>query len=448
MVTDIRYQAKNRQGGRGAVSDKPPQYSPASWKGVPFYCDSSSDEFGRRGDLYEYPLSNDVAYKDLGRKARRFKVEGWLLGAAQLQINLTREMATKAEDPEPGILVHPIHGEQRVACVTLSMTQDYRKDKKRTRLSFEFVEAKASNAPSRVGESPDSVFNSGSQAVTASKELGKDHWTPGTYDLGAAQEFSANFATQTLGAGSVMYGAAGGSIMTQLDAQSLLERANSMQQPVFTPAPTTSGGGAGAARAFSSGTPPAQQRGSSYVSLAQPAAFLAIVDPLDYAAAIVRALFIDALERLKDFNAFVVQKTEQLPYSASLQALVMTTRLIIAREMAVTMIMRDYKTIKEALDDLDLIMAMYDEEEEEATKRCDDVLVAAIRHARATAAEAILARNIRKPGITEFAVDGFWPSLVVAQKLYGNGQRYEDVENYNPTMLSFWMGRYCIAPAR
>ena len=119
-----------------------------------------------------------------------------------------------------------------------------------------------------------------------------------------------------------------------------------------------------------------------------------------------------------------------------------------AREMAVAMTMRDYPTVKAALDDLDLIMAIYDEEEEEATRRCDDVLVAAISSARAMAAEVILARNIRKPGITEFPVDGLWPSLVVAHKLYANGQRYQEVEDYNPTMLNWWMGRYVIAPSR
>jgi prophage DNA circulation protein len=69
-----------------------PVYLDASWKGVPFFVENSADEFGRRGDLYEYPLSDDIGYKDLGRKARRFKVEGYLIGTDQ--VGLTQEMAS------------------------------------------------------------------------------------------------------------------------------------------------------------------------------------------------------------------------------------------------------------------------------------------------------------------------------------------------------------------
>src|SRR5215475_9877075 len=60
-------------------------YLHASYNGVEFFVETSSDEFGRRGDLYEYPLSDDTGYKDLGRKARRFKVEGYLIGADQVE---------------------------------------------------------------------------------------------------------------------------------------------------------------------------------------------------------------------------------------------------------------------------------------------------------------------------------------------------------------------------
>src|SRR5262245_20532788 len=133
-----------------------PFYLPASWKGVPFSVESSSDQFGRRGDSYEYPLSNDVGYKDLGRKARRFKVEGYLIGSDQvLKTNL---MKFAAESSEPGLLVHPMYGPQIVACVTLTANADYKKDKKRTRLSFEFLEAPQSLAPFLAGIALAAVF--------------------------------------------------------------------------------------------------------------------------------------------------------------------------------------------------------------------------------------------------------------------------------------------------
>ena len=37
--------------------------------------------------------------------------------------------------------------------------------------------------------------------------------------------------------------------------------------------------------------------------------------------------------------------------------------------------------------------------------------------------------------------------LVVAQKLYADGRRFEQIESYNPTMPPFWMGRSVVAPA-
>src|SRR5262245_9255525 len=108
-----------------------PQYLQASFKGVPFNVESSDDEFGRRGDLYEYPLSEQTAYKDLGRKARKFKVEGYLIGGNQ--VAQTAAIAAVAESPEPGMLVHPMYGAQLVACVTLTTKAEYRKDRRRTK---------------------------------------------------------------------------------------------------------------------------------------------------------------------------------------------------------------------------------------------------------------------------------------------------------------------------
>jgi prophage DNA circulation protein len=92
-------------------------------------------------------------------------------------------------------------------------------------------------------------------------------------------------------------------------------------------------------------------------------------------------------------------------------------------------------------------MAVYDDEECIAINHCDDVLTAAVRDARAVAAQTILSQNIRLPGVSQSAVDGLWPSLVVAHKLYFDGARYAEVENYNPTMSPYFMGRAVVAPS-
>src|SRR5262245_60950137 len=163
-----------------------PTYAAASWKGVPFNVEESSDDFGRRGDLYEYPMSDETGYKDLGRKARKFKVEGYLIGSDQ--VALTTQMATAAESPEPGILIHPMYGAQMVACVTLTTKADYRKDKKRTKLSFDFLEAHASMAPFRLGSAISALFDAGSAAVRASERAAT--WLPTAQTRGRATDIS------------------------------------------------------------------------------------------------------------------------------------------------------------------------------------------------------------------------------------------------------------------
>ena len=374
-----------------------PTYLPASWKGVPFFCDSSSDEFGRRGALYEYPLSDSPGYKDLGRKARRFKVEGYLLGSDQ--VAQTQVMAAAAESQEPGTLIHPIYGAQQVACVTLTAAADYRKDKKRTKLSFEFVEANAPAAPFRIGAAISTVFGIGSDAVTAA-------------GLGVVWNPDAGDAAFTLGVSSAL----GDYIVPASDEESydaidMLARGANSQDAAPYP---------------------------SYASA---------VDPINYGSATIRRIHDDAVSRLRDFNAALVDATSVASYTPAVQAVALTTRLITIRDYATAVAQATYETVKAALDDLDFIMTVYDEESAIATQTRNDVLVSAIHSARAAAASAILSRNIRLPGIAEFQVDGLWPSVLVAHKLYADATRHQQIERYNPTMAPFWLGRSVVAPA-
>jgi len=154
----------------------------------------------------------------------------------------------------------------------------------------------------------------------------------------------------------------------------------------------------------------------------------------------------DAMERLREFNKQIVDAG--IGGGLSVETLVIAARLALARDYALTAMQTRYNTVSEALQDLDFVMAVYDEEEEAATRRCDDTLIMAIRRARAAAATAILGANIRLPGIVTLPVYGVWPSLLAAHKLYADGTRYEQVERYNTTMPPFFIGRDVVAPAR
>jgi len=176
-----------------------------------------------------------------------------------------------------------------------------------------------------------------------------------------------------------------------------------------------------------------------------PSTFVGVTDPIAAGTATVRRVQVDAASRLRSWNAGVVALGAGA--SPSTESLIVSARLAMINDFALTSAQTTYTTIRDAITDLDFVMSVYDDEELIASRRCDDVLVAAIRKARAQAAQAILGRNIRLPGIASTNVDGVWPSLVVAQKLYFDARRYADVEAYNPAMSPLFIGRTAVAPA-
>lgn len=401
--------------------DPAPTYLRASWKGVPFICEESSDEFGRRGHLYEYPLSDRIGYKDLGRKARKFSVKGYLIGGDQ--VAQTRAMALAAESPEPGILVHPAYGSQRCACVRLTTSLDYYGDKRRTKLDFDFVEASDSMAPFVLGTATANVFAVGSAAVAAAS-LG--YWNPNEGGATPAYQVAREIS---LGLARLIEPAID---EDSFDAISKLERGI---QP----------GGAwpelpAVPEALASMGFPVFRSGAIYQEFAE------VFEPIDHGSAVIRLIHADALERLREFNRQIVDAG--ISGNVSVETLIIAARLTLARDYALVAIQTRYTTVSEALESLDFVMAIYDEEEDAATRRCDDKLVTAIRAARAEAARQMLAANIRLPGIVEPNINGVWPSLLAAHKIYADGTRYEEVERYNPTMPPFFIGREVTAPAR
>jgi len=406
--------------GTFGLSPVVPTYQRASWKGVPFICEETSDEFGRRGHLYEYPLSDRIGYKDLGRKARRFSVTGYLIGGDQ--VAQTRAMASAAESPEPGILIHPAYGAQRCACVKLTTKLDYYGDKRRTKLDFDFVEASDSMAPFVLGNATANMFAVGSAAVDAAK-LG--FWNPNESASPPAYEV-ANQVSLALAR-----------LIEPADDEDTFDAISMLQR--------------GSAVANFPELPPILQ---PYISMGfavfQPGEmyqeFAEVFEPIDHGTAVIRLNHADALERLREFNAMVVDAS--ISGNLSVETLVIASRLALARDYALVAIQTRYTTVSEALQSLDFVMAIYDEEEAAATRRCDDKLVVAIRAARAEASQAILSANIRLPGIVESNVNGVWPSLLAAHKIYADGTRYEEVERYNPTMPPFFIGREVTAPAR
>lgn len=139
---------------------------PASFRGVPFYINDSQLGAGRRLARHEYPQRDLPYLEDMGRKAREYKVDAYVLGPEYMD---SRDALLAAiEKPGPGQLVHPWHGTVQVVAQDCQLSEStsaggYAK------FSITFVEAGRREAPA---VTPDTagIFSRAKARVQASME--------------------------------------------------------------------------------------------------------------------------------------------------------------------------------------------------------------------------------------------------------------------------------------
>lgn len=106
--------------------------------GIPFGSTSTSTTVGRRIAIREFANRDEPETADLGRKARRYRVDAVLLGDDYIQ--QFNDLVTELEKPGRKRLRHPLHGDRIVRVpeqeITVSMTSSGRCD-----ISFDLVEA-------------------------------------------------------------------------------------------------------------------------------------------------------------------------------------------------------------------------------------------------------------------------------------------------------------------
>lgn len=153
---------------------------PATFRGVPFFVESSDGTGGRRLAEHEFPGAEIAPYvEDLGLQGRRFQVDGYVLGN---EYERARDAVLAAlERPGPGELVHPYHGTRRVSVGRFTVRQS-RDSGGMARFSIEFVETSA-EAPAPVeGAAAGAAL---SDAITVARASTEARFVTG-YD-GAAQ---------------------------------------------------------------------------------------------------------------------------------------------------------------------------------------------------------------------------------------------------------------------
>jgi len=120
------------------------RYRQARFRTALFLIERIDESGGRRTADHEYPGSELGYSEDLGRKLRGFSLSGYIIGD---DYYVERDSLRNAlQEPGPGKLIHPYHGELLVICKTFRI-QETTAEGRIARFDMTFVEAGALTLP-------------------------------------------------------------------------------------------------------------------------------------------------------------------------------------------------------------------------------------------------------------------------------------------------------------
>lgn len=138
----------------------------ASFRGVGFFVESSERGGGRRTVVHEFPFRDTPFVEDLGRRARPFRIEGYVVGDDYVaQKNAL--LAALEDKAGPGELVHPYHGTRRAIATNVTV-RETRTEGGIATFGIDFIETPLqAPAPVEVVDGPGRVSASASAAAAA-----------------------------------------------------------------------------------------------------------------------------------------------------------------------------------------------------------------------------------------------------------------------------------------
>ena len=140
------------------------RYLPASFRGVGFHVQAHENAGGRRIQTHEYPGRDEPFSEDLGRRARQFSVEAYIVGDDYME---RRDALLDACEREgPGLLAHPYRGRREVACERYRLTERL-SEGRMCRVTLEFVEAGRNAFPRAQADTASAVDAAAGAANTA-----------------------------------------------------------------------------------------------------------------------------------------------------------------------------------------------------------------------------------------------------------------------------------------
>lgn len=129
-------------------------YRTASFRGIEFKVEGHDASFGRRQVTHEFPQRDEPYTEDLGRRAREFDVDAYLVGDDYP--SQRNQLIAAAETAGPGELVHPYLGNMQVVCTGLRLRENNR-DTRMCKLRLTFIEAGEAKFPTNVTDAVESV---------------------------------------------------------------------------------------------------------------------------------------------------------------------------------------------------------------------------------------------------------------------------------------------------
>lgn len=119
------------------------RYHEASYKGVQFIITTISNTSGNRLAVHEFPQQNNPYIENLGVKAKRIQLEGYVIGEDWKD---KRKKLEEALNGPKGTFIHPVTGPVVVECESFTVTEDVVNKQLTASFSIEFVEV--GNQPS------------------------------------------------------------------------------------------------------------------------------------------------------------------------------------------------------------------------------------------------------------------------------------------------------------
>jgi len=408
----------------------------ASFRGVPFKVIAAQAKKGRRQAIHEYPYVDGGWPEDMGRALRIYSFSGYLIGdlAPVMQLLLDNAVETKG----PGLLIHPTIGAVKVAVGSAS-TAIHRDKMRVIEVAFQFIEAGSPVFPATIIATAVAVFAAADSALTASgSDLGGTAIpaaTAGPAVTGEGQAVVTSFAAATIAGGANPTAIVGmAAALPAPDANTTYGRYGAGSASVMLPIGTTvatlqaqlANQRAALALAASGAAAAAASYGASTDMLDALAALVeamraGITDPADQVQvllALAGFTFADSAGGTVGIGAAMAAMRDAMAAACRRATLVSLARASASYQPSSY---NDAAALRVSL------AAALDSEITAAGDAGEDVTYTALKTLRSAVVQDLTARGASLPSIVTVNLQLPLPSLVIAQRLYRDVSRSDQI---------------------